>query len=515
MAAAIERQYGAEGNCQLFQGEIALGGEFMTTVLAPRRFHVGPWRVEADQPLFDFLRDRVGWIAQVLIDEGLMLVEHANGMIENPTAGSFALINGDTVTQELRVPASFTNKLQDHANDNARDFMFAPGASDFEVKMADFLLAANPRLTKIKAKDLMTFLVELKKHNDQQIGTLHIVGHGWSQGNINVDQSPQRTGQSIEYEGLQDAVADRSLVVDPSLFQPPRPVDPDTKEPIPGTVRIWACRVGIHEPFLDKLREALGRAIGVVAAPLFLQDAGKLGSGGRIEFLRHDFRVLSPRKLDRPSLIRQFQIGDLAYAPGPPRFFDRKPVPAWIWNKWLPQQIHANEDQHVPTLKMETFVAELRKKVRGRGKAPLSVIYHWYKYPCTLENWNLESVKPKDEKDALDKLTAFVAMIGETDEWGARDKHPYRWNDKHPFPISVRYGYKNFADFKNGWKWEVTRASGFTYTFQGTRWEYAVYVPLMHGADLVCNVVSADTPPQTLRQYRDDDSRFFTIIGSN
>ena len=56
-------------------------------------------------------------------------------------------------------------------------------------------------------------------------------------------------------------MADRSLVVDPSLFQPPRPLDPDTKKRIPGTVRVWACLAGLHRPFVSKLREALGSAL--------------------------------------------------------------------------------------------------------------------------------------------------------------------------------------------------------------------------------------------------------------
>jgi hypothetical protein len=381
--------------------------------------------------------------------------------------------------------------------------------------MADFLLAANPQLQKIDADDFTTFLTKLKQFNDQPIGTIHIVAHGWVLDQIYVKQRPQRPGKLyddiISYEGLEDAVADRSLAVDPSLFQPPRPIDPDTKKRIPGTVRIWACRAGLHRVFLEKLREALGGAIGTVSAPLHLQGAGKLGSGGRIEFLRQEFRVSSRCPLDRASLIKQFQAGNLPYdAPGPTRFADGQPVPAAAWDRWLPKAIHANETMFAPTQKIHVRAAE----PGGHPRTTLDVLYSCYPSPAHLLNWNMERVKPRGEGDALAKLPDFVAMIGETDEWGEQDPHPYRWNDKHPLPMSVRGGYKNFAELVDGFKWKVTKVSDFTYSFEGTRWVYSILVPITDGDDLVCNGISAGRPPEMLRQFRDDDPRFYTVVGS-
>ncbi len=470
------------------------------------------WEVIADQELLSFLRPYEAWRADWLIRCGLVTVQHKNGAKEKLNDPHFKLFKGEMVfvpigapsggtVRDVLLPAGCRREMEEDANARARDFVFQAHPTDYERSVTVVLTRAHPNLTKIDADDLATFLLKLRKFDDAPVGTIHIVAHGSTRGNVNAQLRPDPIwdDDKITYESLDEAVKEITTIrAYPPLFLKPRPVDGTTKEPLPAALRIRACRVGVHATLLKKFKEALGPGIDVVSAPRFLHDAGTLGSRGLIEFFRHEFTLLSKRKLERPALIKGFQAGDLAFAPGPPTFFDGKAVPALAWNKWIPQRLQFTGEKKVDTEEMQVIIP-----VPGNpGRSHLKVHFAWDQFTVKFTR-RMENEKPTSTADALAKLSTHINAIGASQ----------RWSDLHPFPVSARLGYKNFDTLVENFDWTVdTGTAEYEFVFEGTRQEYSVLVPLTRGGELICNFYSNDPSIQSLQTFRDDDPRFFTSV---
>ncbi len=477
------------------------------------------WEVKEAQDLLTFLRPYEAWRAEWLLRCNLVTVQHRNGVRQKVNDPKFQLIKGEKVFVPIGVPAQgglrdvlFHDKclreMQGDVTARAVDFVFQAKFSDYETSMAGVLKKAHPGLVYIEASDLETFfeLLKLPKYNKNlPVGTIHVIAHGSTRGNLNVGlrrQRPEHDDDVITYEGLEEAVKEITTIkAYPPLFLPPRPIDPDTKAPRPGALRIWACRIGVHATFLKKLKQALGPGIEVVSAPRFRQDAGPIGKGaGMIEFLRHEFKLLSKTELKRPALIKAFQAGDLAFEkPGPPTFHDGRAVPAQAWHKWIPQQLLPSEGKPDETEKITVTVP-----IQGvRAQPTLVVHFEWVKFSLRF-SLVMSAVKPTGPADALAKLATHINARGAAD----------KWSDLHPFPMSTRLGYKNFEALVNGFDWKPPEAgtAKYAFKFEGTRHEYTVYVPVMRGNDLICNFYSSDPAVPSLKMYREDDLRFFTNV---
>jgi hypothetical protein len=472
------------------------------------------WDVLEDEELLAFLRRYEAWRADGLIKCGLVTVQHKNGAREKPSDPRFKLVKGDKIIVPIGVPSGKTvrdvllpekclRELEADATARARDFVFKPRQSDYEDNMLNVLRQARGRrLEQIQADDLATFLIRLKRYDDAPVGTIYIVAHGWTRGNLMAKLRPQRPAMEdypITYENLAEAAKEITTIkVHPPLFLPPRPRDPTTRNPIPAAVRIRACRIGVHPIFLKKLKEALGPGIDVVSGPRFLQDAGTVGSRGLIEFFRNEFTVLSRRKLERAALITAFQTGDLAFAPGPPTFYDGRAVPARSWQDWIPRQLTLTDWSWVETAEIPVVIPV----PNNPGRSRLRVHFGWRELPLAFRAV-MTKEKPSSTNDARAKFAAYVNALGASQPW----------SDRHPFPMSVRLGYKNLDELVKGFEWDVTAdREQYVFHFKGKRQEYSVLTPLMNGNDLLCNFYPTDPGMQILEMFRDDDPRFFTSV---
>jgi hypothetical protein len=464
------------------------------------------WEVKEDQDLLTFLRPYEAWRAKWLLDYGMVTVQHRNGAKELVRDPAFPLKRGEKIfipigvppgrtVRDVLFPANALTEMRDDAKARARDFIYQAHVSTYEDTMTDVLKRAHPNHKLVVAGDFAEFLGNLKASDDAPIGTIHVVAHGSTRGNVSAKLRPWRSAadEAITYEGLEEAAGEiTTLKVYPPLFLPPRPADPQTGEPMPSALRIHACRIGVHEVFLRKLKEALGPGITEVSAPRFLQGAATIGKRGVASYLRHEFTLLSKKKLTRAALIKAFQAGNLAFAPGPATFHDGTAVPATAWNKWIPFNLKPTGAGWVDTEDMKVLIP-------GNPKpSSLKVVFQWDKLEFT---HRLEMRAASDPADALAKFATHVDAMGPTEQW----------SDQHPFPMSARLGYGSLQELMDGFEWAVDTEDGM-FRFHGTRQEYSVYPPLMRGKDLLCNFYPNDPAEPPVVAFREDDPAFFTRV---
>ena len=95
----------------------------------------------------------------------------------------------------------------------------------------------------------------------------------------------------MQYEDLEKAVKDRSLIANVALMQP-RPAGAG-----PARMRLFGCAVGRAAPFMKKLKEALGGQMIVAAPNNFLVGAefgGRVGGSnfkGQLAYMAYAFRL--------------------------------------------------------------------------------------------------------------------------------------------------------------------------------------------------------------------------------
>ena len=464
------------------------------------------WEVKEDQDLFTFLRPYEAWRAKWLLDYGMVTVQHRNGAKELVRDPAFRLKRGEKIfipigvppggsVRDVLFPPNALTEMRDDAKARARDFIYQANVSPYENNMTNVLKRAHPNHQVMVAGNFAEFLGTLKTFDDAPIGMIHVVAHGSTRGNISAMLRQRRTAadEAITYEGLEEAVSEiHTLKVYPPLFLPPRPPDAQTGEPMPSALRIHACRIGVHEVFLRKLKEALGPGITAVSAPRFLQGALTVAKRGVASYLRHEFTLLSKKKLTRAALIKAFQAGKFAFAPGPATFHDGTAVPATAWNKWIPMNLK-------PTGKGFVDTEDMKVLLPGNAKpASLKVVFQWDQLEFT---HHLEMRAASDPADALARFAAHVNAMGPTETW----------SDQHPFPMSARLGYGSLQELMDGFDWKVDSSDGM-FHFHGTRQEYSVYPPLMRGKELLCNFYPDDPTQQPVLMVREDDPAFFTTV---
>lgn len=466
------------------------------------------WEVKEDQDLLTFLRPYEAWRAKWLLDYGMVTVQHRNGAKELVRDPAFALKRGEQIlipigvppggsVRDVLFPPNALTEMRDDATAHARDYIYQANFTDYENTMTDVLKRAHPNHKVVPAGDLAEFLGKLKTFDPAPIGTLHVVAHGSTRGHVHAMLRAQRqqTDETITYEGLEEAVSEiHTIKAYPPLFLPPRPLDPQTNEPMPSALRIHACRIGVHEVFLRKLKEALGPGITEVSAPRYFQGAATIGKRGVASYLRHEFTLLSKSKLSRAALLKAFQGGNLAFAPGPVTFHDGTPVPAAAWAKWIPFNPKLAGGKWVDTEDMKLIVP-------GNPKpSSFKVLFQWDKMEFNHYHTIDGATGPAD---ALAKFAESINGMGPSE----------LWSDQHPFPMSARLGYRSLQELMDGFDWKVEPESApGRFHFQGVRQEYTVSVPVVRGKELLCNFYPNDPAEQPVVMFREDDPAFFTKV---
>jgi hypothetical protein len=94
-------------------------------------------------------------------------------------------------------------------------------------------------------------------------------------------------------------------------------------------------------------------------------------------------------------------------------------------------------------------------------------------------------------------------------------KNLARYQDTHPFPEYVRYGYKTMDEFMDGWTWKFSYdKSTKLLSYNATRHEYIVIRPIVEPAKntLILNYYPSGKQGTVIEQMKPDDTRFFASV---
>ncbi|BCA53246.1 hypothetical protein W02_03860 [Nitrospira sp. KM1] len=480
--------------------------------------------VQSDTRLTRFLlRNRVmQWRIPILIQYGGVKVLQAGTKRELPLDGLKTRVSaGDTVRVVTPPPKPCADAMQKEANTNCRDYAIVPGATPaadkkkrgykptFDDLMADYV-SARPKTVVIQNASMMTldgFLSGIATSDEfiYPIRYLMVVGHASSSGAFRITISAGTSvDASVSYEALEEAVAKKYLVVDMDLMQP-RPAGAG-----PAELRLLGCSVGAQVPYMQKLKEALGGKITLIA-PKFLAMPDKIASPpGPIAYLGYDFTLHCPMPAkDRKTLLGLFDAkSKAAEKKKDPRFTLRsgKHVPTTSWAAWVPRDMRKHRysvlgkklPKDPPTLPSPVMLPVIKTKASARRRFLINEKFPYYRDPFTQGPKKQSMPLPKNTGKPADWKAAVRKWLEGT------YKHPYLpgktiklFDPSHPFPAYVRAGYETMDEFMDGWDWQFDYDDKTkTLNYSPIRYEYRIWQPITTepGNELIMNYYPKTIP---------------------
>jgi hypothetical protein len=447
--------------------------------------------VDRSTALDTFLRKQgiQEWRVAVLAANAGVRVYRSGNFID-VSGPTMRLLDGDTVRVVDPPPQNVVSALQAAANTSARDYAFVPGTTPFDKRMAGVM---DHRTETIRIDDplvvgLSDFIRALARDPKVTAPIRHliVVSHANPEGLLFLKLGMLDPAE-VTYEDLEAAVKAKSLIVDPKLLEP-RPQDA-SKAPIPAAFLVRGCRIGTAPAYLQKLKEALGNTMPVIAPKHFHIAAENPRPAGFVEYMGYNFALPKPEPLkDKAAVVAAFKGN------GFPRI-DGSIVPATSWDGWVPDNPHAAYEQIVVATIINP-VTNARETVPGRFRFRLRPLF----------DAEQSFALPKDPGTEAGRKAAVQAELERV--------HPqYRQN--HPFPEYVRFGYAKMDDFINGWKWKFRYDDkSNTLFFSASRAEYTIIRPITEVADnkLVLNFYPSGRAGSVLALLKVTDTRFFAIV---
>lgn len=220
------------------------------------------------------------------------------------------------------------------------DYAFAPGAdTDFDIPMQ--------KVQRLRRKEgelhpttnllgtsgrLEDFFNDLRSGQPPRvtrpIGELVLVSHASANGWLAMPLTA-KVYDDIQYEAFDNVGTDIRIpteILDKKVDGSPRPT----------TVHISGCRIGMAEPFLLRLKQALQYADKVIAPKHFHSGGTWELDGGNvacIEYLAYCFESYSLTRLKERKQVIQLFTNDKH------KFFDDTDVSSNYWNDWVPKII--------------------------------------------------------------------------------------------------------------------------------------------------------------------------------
>ena len=495
--------------------------------------------VKFDTQLGEFLRSNgvQPWRVPILAKYGGVVVVRGKGGPRVQLADEKTLLKAkDIVKLVSPAPKACLDALQKEADTNWRDYAIAPGVDpstgpQFNERMRKFLkVRTNTILIDLKKdpsmENVQGFLkgIATSEQITNPIRDLIVAGHASGvSGLLKIALTPQSTADFVQYEDLEKAVKDRSLIANVALMQP-RPAGAG-----PARMRLFGCAVGRAAPFMKKLKEALGGQMIVAAPNNFLVGAefgGRVGGSnfkGQLAYMAYAFRLyLVPPKTapgkKRPGRTKKDIVAAFAAAtklesdkaaaqkPAPtqaqldasvPGHFqrqDRKYVTKAQWQAWVPDKpedkrwfppdpFHPTADRHEIRNDVQLPVFPVKKNAPRQFQVHLAHAL-----------WDKPQTMPllKDPGDEAGRKKAVRA-------WLEGDKR-LLWSNKHPFPVYVRAGYETMDEYMDGFEWQFDYdAKTKTLTYNAIRDEYAVVQPIANKLGvLMLNFYTEKPPPKAL-----------------
>jgi hypothetical protein len=337
-----------------------------------------------------------------------------------------------------------------------KDFGFAPG-SDSHSNDLRSLFSLRPNTTLI-AKSGVTSVRKFVQHLNttssvtKPIGDLVLGMHANDEGQLKIPMFPGQAGDWAKFEALEQSLTDSSK----SIAIPDTMIGFTPGDPITHALHLKGCNIGLAQPFLVKLKEALGSHVNVTA-PNFFHGATSTPQGV-FEYIGYYFKVPRPelfpldatrKRVDRAKALSEF---DTAQFP----LIDDSIVPTADWDKIIPANPNVERRTNVQS-QLGTSIGK-RTTVKTPSQYRVTRITFG---PWTVPFPDAASV-PRNESDQLLELEIHL----KTDK---------RFQETHPFPQWQREGFANLTAFVSGYKWRCV-PSGKSLICNGERFLFIVVV---------------------------------------
>jgi hypothetical protein len=332
------------------------------------------------------------------------------------------------------------------------NYGFVPGGTNFDKIARDYLRwRSSSQVLTTGDVTVESFVKALGTSTSVQrpVETLGIGCHGHRYGalEIKLDANAPKIGF---YDDV-DKVATSGTIKIANAVIFPRPVV--NGMPVTPTFRIVGCSIGAAQPYLKRLKEALG--------PVFVRgtphEDGQVkltinGTTGVLRMLEYDFIVTDPITLEGPlDVIEAFHSKQLTW-------FDGTSIPKDFWKPHIPTDVFA-------TTKTRSGInVDFSPKLNGVStlQLDLDIWEHVWEpigpYPVTPPSSNLPSTTQRRDfvRNAIKSRPEFAAG--------------------HAFPLHKQRGYPSYDAFIDGYDWLPSRKSDALWT--GYRNLYRVQVPV-------------------------------------
>jgi hypothetical protein len=401
------------------------------------------------------------------------------------------LKDGDFVQVDDPLSEACTKALAAIPAADYRDYAFVPGKTAFDLQMAG-VLDNRPRTIRINnasIDSLAGFIRALGSETaiTSPIRHLIVASHANPEGKLFIRLAILAAAE-ITFEDLEASVKDKSLLIDSRLLEP-RPKD-DGGNPVAATFLIRGCRIGTALPYLKKLKEALGNTITVIAPKHFHDAAQQSKPAGFVEYMSYSFPIYRPKSFsNQGEAVKAFTGAGFTR-------IDGQPVSAKLWPGWIPtKELNKQGNNSVPAT-IVSPITNARETIPG----------FWRYRPRTFLQQDGSVNLPKDTGTDADRKKAVRDDLV---------KNLTRYQDTHPFPEYVRYGYKTMDEFMAGWTWKFSYdKSTKLLSYNATRHEYTVIRPIVEPAKntLILNYYPSGKQGKVIEQLKPDDTRFFASV---
>ena len=332
------------------------------------------------------------------------------------------------------------------------DFGYAPATDGVTTVLREMVSRRIPPTTVVDAKQVRDFI---KGRNDDvgqhPVGDLVISAHANSEGKWFVrlfDGQKDNAGKATErtdFENLEQtleagALTRRIRIDDVTVgFTAPPPTH---------ILHIKGCNLGKSEPFLTKLKEALGGHV-LVSAPKHFQAAyglAKKGNNGSFEFMSYEFQVQTPARVvakkfvgfaTRADLIAAFVAAGHQYISGA--------VPDADWEKLVPDKIAKTQTFHL-AVPLGGTVAGLKELVLSPD--PKTGLGGGRQFRVYLAEAGWAFTPPSGSHAA--KVAALKTKV-EADP---------RYKSFHEWPFYERVGFASVDEYMDGHHWTFDANAG-------------------------------------------------------
>jgi hypothetical protein len=375
------------------------------------------------------------------------------------------------------------------------DYAFAPGPTKYDQQMGR-LLDDRPTCDLMRASlgTVEHFIDELETLSSiiKPVDSMFIASHANDTGQLKIKVDDAQTDKFADYETIEAAQASGTLRIPSILRTLPN------GQPHPGTmVRIRGCRVGVAEPFMDKLKEAFGGAVKVTAPKHFHAVWPKPPYypnefGGLFEWLVYDFGVHSKTALSRTQIIKALK--DRKFD-----FYDGTKVPDAWWEDRVPKKKTEKSQEFGMRLILGTSVGP-----KNTTELLTTDSRAWRHQTPGFFGGNLAYASKPAPATVINDLK--TRLPGEPN-----------MQSTHAFPIWKRFGYESFDDFWDGVNWKQTW-NGKKGKIAATAWrhEYHLLMPITtrtasdkDAGNLIFNYFPHGGTGAAFFSMRDDDAFLF------